>query len=230
MSLKLYRIDRSFFGKLNNRLKQPDIPVAASIIGNPFKNLVDFNRENSYVLSKDDEISRFTEAYNNDWVDDIYYIRHPKKCKTDILIPAERFHQYIIREQISDMISYLRANLRVKELEINILRNNSGKLGLNGVIEGLDLEGEANIKFNKSYSAIIQCPRPLKASEKKKNYTWIDEFPHVVEIVDDVEDGKFKINEEFDLSFGLSVKVAKVIGANIEWNTNHTFNLEVTAG
>ena len=226
MTLRIYRIDRSFFGKLNNRFKAPDLPVSQAF-GSPFKNLADFNRENSYVLSKDDEIDRFNEAYDDDWVDDRYYIRHPKKSKTDCLIPSASFHKYVVREQIADIVSYVRSNLRVKEMQISVSRGNSGKVGLNGVVDGLPLEGEATIEFGDKYSASIKCKRPLKASEKKSNYIWIQEFPHLVASVDNAESGVFEINEEFDLSFGLAAKAAKSIGASASWNTKHRFNFKV---
>jgi len=230
LSLKLYRIDRSLFGKINNHFKKPDLPApltGASIGGLLMKNLKDYSRENSYVLSQDDEISRFLEVFGNDWIENLYYVRHPKKARTDYLIPADKFHQFIIREQLADMISYIRANVRVKELEIKISRDNSGEFGLNGVIEGIPLEGETTIRFINNYSIIIKCPRPLRASEKKTTYIWINEFPHLTAIIDDVDSGIFEINETYDLSFGLSIDVAEIIGVNAAWNTTHTFNFKV---
>jgi len=229
MSLKVYRIDRSFFGKLNNRLKAPDLPVGAvSAVGSLFKNIGGYARENSYVLSKDDEIARFYEAYNNDWIDDQYYIRHPKKIKTDILIPANKFHQFIVREQMADMISYIRANVRVKRLEIQLFKGASIGVNLKGIIEGIPLEGEAKATCNSEFSAIIDCQKPLKASEKKKQYTWIDVFPHLQSVVDDASDNRFEIKESYDLSFGLDIKAGKAIGINTSLNANHVFKINVT--
>lgn len=230
MNLKIYRIDKSLFGKLANWIKTPDLPVIAQAsIGDPFKNIRDIKQGNCYVLSKEDEIKRFRDPRGYDWVEDVYYVRHPKKSQTDCLIPAGEFHKYIIREQIADIISYARANLRVKELEILVSRKNSGKLGLNGVLEGLPLEGKAQLDFGDVYSAKINCPTPLKASEKKKNFVWIDDFPHALSIIDDVTGGTFSINESFDLSFGLSANAAKVFGIEIGWITTHNFSFSVTS-
>lgn len=229
MTLKIYRIDRSFFGKINNRFKNPDLPVVvSSAMGNPFKNLADFNRKNSYVLSKDDEISRFNEAFGNDWVDDRYYIRHPKKSKTDVLIPSERFYQYIIREQIGDIVSYIRANVRVKKLEISLLRGANVGVGLKGIIEGIELEGAAKVSCSSEYSVVIECDRPLKASEKKQQYIWIDEFQHLQAMIDDTFESRFEIKEKFDLSFGVSIKAAKAVGLNADFNATHLFSVNVT--
>lgn len=227
--LKIYRIDTSFFGKLNNRFKAPDLPVQNALIGNPFKNLSDYNRENSYVLSKESEIERFSEAFGNDWVEDEYYIRHPKKIKTDVLIPAERFHQYIIREQISDIISYIRANVRVKKLEISFEKGIVSGVGVQGIVDGISFEGSVNASCSSEYSVLIDCNRPLKASEKKKEYIWIDEFQHLQAVIDETFDSRFEINEAFDLSFGLDVKAAKLVGMNAALSAQYSFKIDVTA-
>ncbi len=78
------------------------------------KNYKDYKRDKSFILSNKDEIDRFTEAFGNDWVEDHYYIRYPKSIRKNYLIPESLFHKYIMREQISDIISYVRANFRVK--------------------------------------------------------------------------------------------------------------------
>lgn len=231
MTLKVYRIDRSFFGKINNRLKKPDLPAmtAGACIGNPFKNARDLLTKDCYVLSKDEEISRFTEAFDDEWIDDMYYIRHPKKTKTDILIPANKFHSYIVREQLADITSYIRANLKIKKLDISITRNNGGSVSANGVIDSIPLEGKAEIKQVQSNKVTILCPTPLKVSEKKINYTWIDEFPHILAMVDEADEGSFKVSEEYDLSFGLGIKIAEQIGIDLTWNEKYAFDFQVTA-
>lgn len=211
-------------------LKTPDLPLAtAAIVGNPFRNFSDFMQDNFFVLSKDDEISKFTEANDNEWIDDIYYIRHPKKMKTDILIPANKFHEYIVREQIADMISYIRANLNVKTLDIKITKENNTEVNISGIIEKIPTEGDAKILKKSEHTVTIKCERPLKPSEKKSVYTWVDDFPHLISSIDNADNGSFDITESFDLSFGMSVKAAKAAGANVGWNATHSFSLHVTA-
>ncbi|MGR5324843.1 hypothetical protein [Vibrio sp. PNB22_1_1] len=229
MTLKIYRIDTSFFGKMNNRAKKPDLPVQASLFGSMFKNYKDYKRENSYVLSKKDEIDRFTEAFGNNWVEDQYYIRHPKETRTNYLIPANKFHSYIMREQIGDLISYIRANLRVKELDLTIKSNKSGSIGLKGIIESVPMEGSTQLSTTDEYTVKIKCLAPLKASERKTEYLWIKEFPHIIELVDNASNGLFSLSESFDLSFGLDISAAEAIGANINYHGQNQFNFTVIA-
>ncbi|MEZ9576483.1 MULTISPECIES: hypothetical protein [unclassified Vibrio] len=212
-------------------MKKPDLPVAAAstFLGDPFKNYKDYNRENSFVLSKQEEIDRFEEAFGNDWVKDQYYIRHPKTTRTNTLIPAKQFHAYIMREQIGDLISYIRANLRVKELDLSIKTSKAGSIGLKGIIEGVPMEGSTSLSMGNDYTVKIKCPSPLKASEKKTEYLWINHFPHLIDLIDEASHGLFSINESFDLSFGLDVSAAKSIGVNLDYNGRTEFNFAVIA-
>ncbi|MCI2965477.1 hypothetical protein MO387_20745 [Shewanella sp. N2AIL] len=226
--LKVYRIDRSIFGKINNKFKKPDLPLATASIGNPFKNYKDFKREGFYVLSDKTEIDRFVEAFGGSWQDDQYYIRHPKETRTNVLVPASKFHKYIIREMIGDIIYYLRAHLNVKELDLSIKSIKTGSLSVKGVVEGLLLDGKTTLDLSSDYTVKIKCSAPLKPSEKKTEYIWINEFPHLISLVDEAKNGIFSISESFDLSFGFDLKMAETIGASLDLSGNTQFNFVVT--
>ena len=230
MSLKVYRIDSSVSGKIANFFKKADLPVEQhnfASIGNPLKNLKDITTKDFYVLSKKDEIDRFSEAYGDNFIKDKYYIRHPKANKTSVLIPIEKFQKYIIREQLADMVSYIRANVRVKKLKIEIKKGASSSIKMNGLVEGMPLEGEARAYLNTEYSIIIDCARPLKASEKKTEYTWINEFTHLQAVIDETFDSRFEINESYDIGFGFGVKQARAVGLDFSGDMNHHFKIEV---
>ena len=108
MELKVYRIDRSLIGRIGHFFKKPDLPMPAlgadDLFGNVGKVITEVTTSNCYILSEAGEISRFRNPYDEDLVDDVYYIRHPKKARTDWLIPAKRFHAHIIGEQISEIV------------------------------------------------------------------------------------------------------------------------------
>ena len=229
MELRIYRIDRSLSGKVANWWKPPELPPMSGtvMLGNPFKNVRDVMQEKVYVLSKDDEIERFKDPRGNELVDDIYYIRHPKKTKTDCLIPADKFHSFIAREQIADIISYVRSNLNVLSLDLSISNEAAGKVVLSGDLSGLPLEGNAQFAKKDKYTATIKCTKPLKPSEKKKEFIWMDEFANTQSIVDDAESGTFSIRESFDLSFGMGAKDANRIGINLDWSCGYIFDFSV---
>src|SRR5690606_29501635 len=120
-----YRIDTGLVGKVFGIIRETDLP---SMIGssafstNSIKlSLVDLIAfDNHYVINSKDELNRFENPLGNSWIQkNQYYIRHPKKARERCLIEAEKFHEYIYREQISDIVSFLRANLTLKHLTIS---------------------------------------------------------------------------------------------------------------
>ncbi len=232
MSLKVYRIDKSFFGKINNMFKTPNLPASASLIGaigSLTKNVNDLLADNVFVLHKEDEISRFKEANGNELSENVYYVRHPKKLKTDILIPSSDFHHYIIREQLSEIISYLRANLSIKSINLSLKKSQGGKVGLSGIVDGLLLNAEAKMALEEDFSVSIDCPRSLKPSEKEKVFCWIDELSQFTAAVDDFAMGSCSITERFDFSFGLSLDVAKQVGLDLSLHKKHELIIEFEA-
>ena len=117
----------------------------------------------------------------------------------------------------------------MKELDLSIKTAKAGSIGLAGIIGGVALEGSTDVTFGNEYTVKIKCNAPLKASEKKTEYLWIDEFPHIIELVDNAQDGLFSLCESFDLSFGLDVKAAKAIGMNMSYHGRTEFNFVVVA-
>lgn len=223
---------RSFLGKVVNRVKRPPLPVMTEAMGamtSISTNVRDLFQKNFYVLSKEDEINRFRDPRGYDLVDDVYYIRHPKKAMTDCLVPANEFPRYIMREQIADIISYVRANVNVRELAVSIGRSDTGSVNVGAVLDGLSLEGKAHIKAENVHTAKIEVSSPLKPSEKRLNYVWIDDFPSTRAIVDQASHGEFEIHESFDAGFGIGIKQAQVLGIGAEWMQRHEYRFTVTA-
>lgn len=233
MTLQVYRIDNSLFGKIANIIKPPSLPLVHSAIpffGDPIKNFKDTFRSNFYVLSKRNEIDRFKEAFNSSWVSDKYYIRHPKKIKTDILIPAEKFPQYIIREQISDIVSYIRSNVRsVRKIVVTVSNANNAKIAIKNILSNIYLSGDARLDSTDEYTIIINCNSPLKASETETKYTWLEDFSTLISVVDSFSDSYFVIHERHDTSFGLDVELAKSIGVNTILSKQHKYTIAVEA-
>lgn len=94
MALQVYRIDRSFIGCVGHFFKKPDLPImtgAAAVFGT-FGHIaqvfMEVNTENCYILTEEDEIKRFRNPLDASLLDDVYYIRHPKKARTDCLISS----------------------------------------------------------------------------------------------------------------------------------------------
>lgn len=231
MELKVYRIDRSLIGRIGHFFKKPDLPSAPmpgamGITGSIVKVAKEVATANCYILSEPDEISRFRNPYNEDLVDNVYYIRHPKTARTNWLIPATRFHAHVIGEQISEIVSYIRANASVTYLRVSITDKAGAKLGGNAVIKNVKVEGEAKVSLSKDHEVIITCHAPLKASEKRNDYVWINDFQTTRAAVDAMSSGRFEIRQRSDFSAGLSADVAEMAGVSAEFTKCYDYHVE----
>lgn len=233
MELKVYRIDRSFIGRVGNFFKKPDLPASVvrgamgvGVLNDAIKVMKEVTTPNCYILSEPDEISRFRNPYNEDLVDDVYYIRHPKTARTNWLIPATRFHAHVIGEQISEIVSYIRANASVKYLRVSITDMAGARLGANAVIKDVKVEGKAEVSLSKNHEVIITCHAPLKASEKRNDYVWINDFQTTRAAIDEMASGRFEIRQRSDFSAGLSAEVAKMAGVSAEFTKCYDYHVE----
>lgn len=232
MKVKIYRIDSGVLGKVFRMFRQSDLPPQSMLAcGNLMRTVRDFTEsENIFVIDNKDELNRFENALGNSWIEkEQYYIRHPKASKDRVLIEAEKFHEYIYREQLSEIISYLRSEFRLKYLKIEIKQGNDFSSYINFPIEEIPVEGEANIKLGSSKVLEIISERGLKRSEKKTDYVWLQDFQELLSVVDDFEDGLFKHTISIDNSFGINVKVANHIGIVSSWTQSSKFEITFSA-
>lgn len=156
-------------------------------------------------MSEPGEISRFRHPHDEDLVDNVYYIRHPKKARTDWLIPANRFRAHIIGEQISEIVSFIRSNANVKYLRVSITDKTGAKVCAKAMIKDVKVEGEAEVALSENHEVIINCHAPLKASEKRRDYVWIKDFEATCACIDQMNKGRVEIRQRSDLLGGLSV-------------------------
>lgn len=219
MSLKIYRIDTSLVGKGFRKLRKSDLPthIGSAFIGqNLIRAVSDYlTGDNYYLLDAKTELDRFINPLGNSWIEKTqYYVRHPKAVKDRELIESQNFQEYILREQISDIVSFLRANIQIRELYIKSVNQTSFNFGVNVPIEGMKVEGNVSIDRFSEYELKITSKSRLKISEKRTDYTWINDFSTLKTAVDDFEGGKFEERLVIDNSFGFSLKEANRIGMN----------------
>lgn len=219
----MYRIDTGIVGKAFGFFRKTDLPVqqmASASIGTSVLLAVSdlVNYENHYVINSDDELSRFENPLGNSWVQkNQYYIRHPKKARDRWLIEAEKFHEFIYREQLSEIISFLRANIPLKYLLVSSQEGIDFSAFANVPIEDLQVEGKAQIKLNSKKELVINCPEGLKISEKRKEFIWINDFQELMSVVDGFVGGEFSHTIGIDNSFNITLKEAKLVGVGASW-------------
>ena len=232
MSLVIYRIDEGLIGRLVNWIKKPPLPVitpGAGIAAYLPRNFHDLMRDNCYVLSNEDEIKRFEDPRGYELTPNVYYIRHPLSARTNWLVPAPDFHGFIVREQVAEIVSYIRANTRAKVIDFQIRSGSNFDLIAGGKHPEIPikLEGKAEFKKHSEYHIRIEADAPLKPSEKRKQFYWIESLPDVVAAVDKFSGGKFSITVESDVSFGMAAKVAEYLSINSNFLTKQAWKLDV---
>jgi hypothetical protein len=230
MELQVYRIDRSLVGRVGHFFKKPDLPVmgiaSTGLFDRVRKTLNDVTTDNCYILSEEAEINRFRNPLNEEWMENVYYIRHPKKPRTDCLIRASRYHSHIIGEQISEIVAYIRANANVKYLRVSITDEAGAKLRAKGLIEDLKVEGKVDLSVSKQHEVIITCHTPLKASEKRRDFVWMDDFDTTRTAIDDMSDSRIEIRQRSDFTGGLSVKVAELAEVSAKFLRCYDYHIE----
>jgi len=132
------------------------------------------------------------------------------------------------------MIDYLRANTNATRIKVEI--NRSTTVGVNADIlippsqstPPLGLNGNVEYKKIGQHVTELIFKSALKRSEGRKQFGWIESFPHLMAAVDELEgEGKIRISESYDMSFGLNAKLAEFIGVSAQWLDKHSWSLEV---
>lgn len=237
--LRIYKIDRSIKGKISNFIKKDKSLVvmpSTKFISNGQWGLFgvlnefasDLLKKNVYVLSKQEDIDKFKESYESDLVEGVYYIRHPKTLKTNILIPARKFQMYILEEQIEEMIDYLKARSSLKYLKVKISKSKGGSFGIDTIIEGLNLKGKVEAKKMSDFEFEITCNNKTEKTSQEIKTCWINEMKIFKSIVDNHSDTTFSIKQKIDNSFGMSVDIEKFLGLSGNVFDIYTYDMECT--
>jgi hypothetical protein len=240
MKLKVYRIDRTLLGKLGRKLKEPDLPPSAGmlgggLIGHLLQTVHDVRTDDFYILSDDAEISRFRDPTHQPLRDGVYYVRNPREAYTRELVVASDFHHWILKQQATEMLDFIRGNLQATRIEFQLENSAGAQVDFSASFPTdagpLPVAAGARSHAAAKHRVVVDCERPLKASEKRTTYGWINDFPQLLSAVDAASSrGTLSVIEEFDYSFGLSGKVADLMGMSASWLCKHTWKLDVTMG
>lgn len=228
MKLDIYRIDTSLVGKIFRLGRKPDLltPITAGILrGNVFQAIRDyFSGDNFYILSSEDEIERFIFPLKRYKSKNVYYIRHPHKDRE--LIESAKFFEYVTREQLAEIISYIRSYIDVSYIKIERKSGIEFSAFTNFPIEDIPIEGKVKINFSSKDILEIKCSNRLKPSERKRNFVWIDEFPGIKELVDSFNGGEASRYIERNQNYDLNIKVADKLGIGSKWINGYKLKIE----
>lgn len=158
MDVRIYKIDTGLTGKNFSSNKRTNFPIGGKTnsfysVGNLMRGIEDFYLQgNLYFIDKEEELEKFENPLGDRWIAKRkYYISHPKKGRENLLIEANKFHEYIFREQLEDIVNYLHSALHINSLKIEVEEGNDFSAYTNLPIQEMKLkdEGKAELKDNK---------------------------------------------------------------------------------
>ncbi|HHD2752859.1 TPA: hypothetical protein ACOTG0_001654 [Clostridium perfringens] len=159
MDVRIYKIDTGLTGKNFSSNKRNNFPIGGKTnsfysVGNLMRGIEDyFLQGNLYFIDKEEELEKFENPLGDRWIAKRkYYINHPKKSRENYLIEANKFHEYIFREQLEEVANYLHSELHINSLKIEVKEGNDFSSYTNLPIEEMKLngEGKAELKDNKT--------------------------------------------------------------------------------
>lgn len=244
MNVKIYKIDTGIAGRNFSSDKKSSLLIGGKSnsfysIGNLMRGIEDFYLQgNLYFIDKEEDLEKFENPLGEKWIAKrMYYINHPKK--ENLLIEANKFHEYIFSEQIREILYYIHSNLNINHLNIEVKEGNDfsayTNLSINEITlnsgEILELKDNKNLVFkwsNNGKEGKCQTERILEShkvnendegcpSKSSKGYVWINSFTKLVNVVKSHKDNGFSIDIEIDNSFEITPKIAKKIGVNPTW-------------
>lgn len=241
MKLKLYVLKKSYLEGIVYEISKTKIAKTAKTIiaiidiqkKGPIGTIEDVVKTYSYeenlnIIKTDEELSKFKNALNNDWIyERQYYIGHPKQNKKEILIEAEKFLQYIYAEQAIEIMHYLKSKLNLKKFKILFINTKNKKQSwFTTLEEEINLENEVEIKKSTQYSLSIDTPEGFGKIDSSREYIWLKDFGELEIVIEGFLRGSFKRIISVDNTFDVGVNLNGYLGFDISSKTSNKVLIE----
>ena len=155
----------------------------------------------------------------------VIYARHPKAAKSNTVVAAPTFHQHVIKEQIAEIIRYLRSELHMSSVRITVRSEKTGKVLVGSTFKGVPILARLGVKADQSITLEQKSHKP-KRVRSSEPYVWIDDFPELKAAAKSARHGQFVATQLSDLSFGLSLPAAKFANISADWLSSFQFIVE----
>lgn len=224
MDVRIYKIDTGLTGKNFSSDKRTNFPIGGKTnsfysVGNLMRGLEDyFLQGNLYFIDKEEELEKFENPLGDRWIAKRkYYINHPKKSRENLLIEANKFHEYIFREQLEEVVNYLYSELHINSLKIEVKEGNDFSSYTNLHIEEMKLkdEGKAELKDNKTLEIkwsenFAKNNTATQVTESNANLKSVENFKSSLE-------DNYKEKETYN-TIDTTKEVKKQVDCNVERN------------
>lgn len=224
MELKIYKVKGSAFKEENSFKSFPLGKGDSSYsLGGMFRGFEDlYLGGNLYLIEKREDLDRFFNPLGSFFPNKKYYLSHPKK-ERNYLLESRVFHEYILKEQIFEIATFLHIRFNLREFKVKILEGENffKEEGLGKEVfpffkeEPVSLfyeEGALRIRWEEDFN------KP--SLDWEKDFLWPFEFENLMDFVklkgDDIDLKGESLSFKRDNSFGLSKKIGGRIGVKEE--------------
>lgn len=171
------------------------------------KSIKDFV-DTKYITSVE-ELKKYSFAQNTRIDADTTYILHPY-CN-NLLIEKNNFFEYIIREQINEIITYITSSFSINELTVNVINKKSHLAELTTKLE--DVLCSVGFDRKSKYLCSVKIGQ-TKRHGSNMDYIWLKNMPILVNAVR-LKSSHVNIKQEIDNSFGINMPFASAVGLNL---------------
>jgi hypothetical protein len=152
----------------------------------------------------------------------VTYAVHPDVAKPNSVVVASEFHHVIVREQIADLVAFIRSAVRAVAIRIEVESEGSGKAE-GSFFSRFSLKADGAVTKRHSIELEYDDPRKVEATERPY---WLRLFPEIVAAFNNAERGTIKRSVSVDTTFGLSASLAKQAGIDLSWLGRQRFDVE----
>lgn len=164
--------------------------------------------DTKYITSAE-ELKKYSFPLNTKVDADTVYILHPH-CP-NVLIEKNSFFEYIIEEQINEIISYVTSAFSIDEMTIKVLNSNCQSVDLS--IKAEEVSGTVGFNKKSKYLCSVEIGKTPK-SDIAFNRVWLNNMPILINAVNRKSDN-VNIKQEVDNSFGINMSFANAIGLSL---------------
>jgi hypothetical protein len=91
----------------------------------------------------------------------VIYARHPKLAKHDTVILASAFHQHVVKEQIAEIVRYLRSELHMSSVRIIVRSEKTGKILVGSTLKGVPVLAKLGMQADQSITLEQKSHKPI---------------------------------------------------------------------
>ena len=130
-------------------------------------------------------------------------------------------------QKIAEIIHYMRAETRLKSLNILIRSSDSKHAVVGGELEKVPAEIKADLSRKNERRMKLTYDEKSRPAHLA-SYVWLNDFPEVVAATRHARHGTMNFSQSTDMSFGMSGSVAKSANFKAGWLSTFVIEIEAT--